>query len=100
MVGTGSVGAEQQSPVTGTGTRLRGVAALPSAPVVLRPQQYASPPVVTPHVNSTPASIVRNVRPPATATGAGESMRSLLPSSPSLLSPQQYARSPVVSAHV
>ena len=42
---------------------------LPSSPMVLRPQQYASPLIVTPQVCLSPAATVTNFKRPETGTG-------------------------------
>ena len=38
------------------------VVPLPNSPVVLLPQQYATPPVAMPHETALPASMVENVK--------------------------------------
>ena len=61
---------DYRCPATFTGTRLLVVEPSPSCPRALSPQQYATPPVVTPHVCSCPAVRLANVSPPLTAVGA------------------------------
>src|SRR6266849_6545741 len=50
-------------PPTATGVVLLVVEPLPSWPLAFRPQQYAAPPVVRPHVNSRAALMAANTRP-------------------------------------
>ena len=55
-------------PATGTGVPLLIVEPSPSWPWTLSPQQYAAPPVVSPHVCDLPALTAAKANPPATGT--------------------------------
>src|SRR3989442_1745345 len=58
---------KESPPETATGMALLVAEPLPSAPGW--PQQYAAPPVVTPHVKSVPALTLAKESPPETARG-------------------------------
>src|SRR5262245_46973548 len=90
-------------PATGCGaacTNALGVGPIPRSPLILAPQQYAAPDVVTPQACAPPAEIEVNESPPVTGTGTGLVVDSVspCPSSPLWLSPQQTAP-PDVSPH-
>src|SRR2546426_872853 len=72
-------------PATLTGILLLFVVPSPSPPQKPIPQQYATPPVVTPQVWSAPALTIAKVYPPKTATGVELFVIVPLPSSPSPL---------------
>ena len=57
-------------PPTRTGTLLLSFVPSPSWPEVLSPQQYASPSVVTPQLDTVPAATDWKVCPPETGIGA------------------------------
>src|SRR2546425_4774872 len=58
--------AKVSPPPTATGVVLLVVEPLPSWPLAFRPQQYAAPPVVRPHVKSRAALMAANTRPTVT----------------------------------
>src|SRR5438094_10525809 len=87
-------------PATSTGTALLVVVPLPSSPTVLKPQQYAAPPVVSPHVKPLPVLTTAKLSPPETSTGVPLPVVEPSPSWPQVLSPQQYAAPPVLTPHV
>ena len=76
---------------TGNGCGVTSLDPMPSCPSAFRPQQYAAPLVVTPHVVVPPALSDVNVRPPATGTGALDAVVLPVPSSPSAFTPQHHA---------
>src|SRR2546428_11566950 len=57
-------------PTTGTGTKLLFCEPLPSWPYPPSPQQYAAPPIATPHECGVPAVSDANTSPADTGTGA------------------------------
>src|SRR5688500_6852077 len=73
--------------------------------MLLPPQQYAAPAVVTPHMCELmlfcPDVLARdaNVCPPLTGTGTSEPAVVPFPSCPAMPVPQQYACPVVVTAH-
>src|SRR5436189_106551 len=70
----------------------------PSWPLLLGPQQYAAPLIVTPQVASA-ALIAANVRLPATGVGMGRLAVVPSPRWPLSLMPQQYALPEALRAH-
>jgi len=56
-------------PLTATGEARFTLVPSPSCPLVFRPQQYATPPDVSPQLWSVPTRTEANTTPPATATG-------------------------------
>ena len=88
-------------PLTSTGVVLfPRVVPSPSRPLLLDPQQYASPAVVTPHVWLRSALTDAQLCPPLTLLGAKRCIVVPSPSRPLLLYPQQYASPVVVTPHV
>src|ERR1039458_4914847 len=90
-------------PETGTGVLLLVVEPFPRRPLPLFPQQYAAPPIATPHVcQFCPALSDAKGTPPTTATGT--ELFWLLPlvpfpNSPYSFNPQHQAEPLVVRPH-
>src|SRR2546426_11655908 len=78
-------------PDTGTGVVLIAVEPSPTWPRSDSPQQYASPPVVTPQLCVAPALTDWKTSPPDAATGTVLLAVEPMPSWPPELLPQQYA---------
>ena len=92
--------AKLRPPETSAGVLLSNWVPSPSWPKALPPQQYASPPVVTPHVWPPAALTEAKLSPPATLTGVVRFVLVPSPSTPKAFHPQQEATPPVVTPHV
>src|SRR5438874_13755583 len=100
---------KDRPPATGTGDSLLSVELSPSCPLLLVPQQYPAPEVLTVQTYLSPTLKSVKVRPPTTPIGSvlhgfppqlSGPVSFPIPSSPALLSPQQYATPPFSRAHL
>src|SRR5450830_575015 len=84
-----------------TGVRRVVVVPSPSCPLVLEPQHFTPPPLVSAQVWLVPAATaVTPLDRPLTATGARRCVVVPSPSCPKLLLPQHHTPPPLVSAQV